>query len=325
MNIVVLDGYVLNPGDLTWDGVRALAEDVQVYDRTQTEEIVDRAKEADFILTNKTPLTAETLKQLPNLRYIGVLATGYNIVDIEAAAAQNIIVTNVPSYSTQAVAQFVFALMLEFCHHVKLHSDAVKEGEWSSNADFSFTKTPQVELAGKTLGVIGYGSIGKATAQLAEAFGMNVIASGSGRPNPSADRPLVSKEDVFKQSDFISLHCPLTERTKGMISKETLRLMKPNVIIINTARGGLIVDQDLADALNDGTIAGAGLDVLTTEPPNPDNPLLKARNCLITPHIAWATKEARVRLMKIVEENIAAYQQGDPIHVVNKAFLANRV
>lgn len=325
MKIVVLDGYALNPGDLSWDGVKPLAEDIQVYDRTKTEDIVERAREADLILTNKTPLAAETLKQLPKLRYIGVLATGYNIVDVEAAAAQDIIVTNIPSYSTQAVAQLVFALILEFCHNVKLHSDAVKGGEWASSADFSFTKAPLVELSGKTMGIIGYGSIGKAAAQLAEAFGMNVIAAGSGRPNPSADRPLVSKEEVFKQADFISLHCPLTESTKGMISKETIRLMKPNAILINTARGGLIVDQDLADALNEGIIAGAGLDVLTMEPPEPDNPLLKAPNCLITPHIAWATKEARARLMKLAAENIAAYQKGRPIHVVNKSFLAKRV
>lgn len=318
MNIVVLDGYTLNPGDLSWDGLTALGH-ATIYDRTPPELIVERAAEADIVLTNKTPMTASTLERLSKLRYIGVLATGYNIVDTDAARLRGIPVTNVPTYGTHSVAQFVFAMLLELCHHVGRHDAAVKAGEWTSSADFCFTKSPLVELSGKTIGLIGLGKIGAQTARIASAMDMRVVAVGSGRraPAPVEGVEWVGLEELLRQSDIVSLHCPLTPETAGMISKERLAWMKPSAFLINTSRGPLIAEQDLADALNEGRIAGAALDVLSVEPPSADNPLLSARNCIITPHIAWATKEARARLMETAVDNVRSFIDGQIVHAVN--------
>jgi len=318
MNIVVLDGYTLNPGDLSWDGLTALGH-ATIYDRTPPEFIVERAAEADIVLTNKTPMTASTLERLPKLRYIGVLATGYNIVDTDAARLRDIPVTNVPTYGTRSVAQFVFAMLLELCHHIGRHDAAVKAGEWTSSADFCFTKSPLVELSGKTIGLIGLGKIGAQTARIARAMDMRVVAVGSGRraPAPVEGVEWVGLEELLRQSDIVSLHCPLTPETAGMISKKRLAWMKPSAFLINTSRGPLIVEQDLADALNEGRIAGAALDVLSVEPPRADNPLLSAANCIITPHIAWATKEARARLMETAVDNVRSFIGGQIVHAVN--------
>ncbi|TFE25829.1 D-2-hydroxyacid dehydrogenase [Cohnella luojiensis] len=318
MNIVVLDGMTLNPGDLDWRSLEAFGR-LTVYDRTPPDRIVERAKGAQIVISNKTPLRAETLNLLPDLRYIGVLATGYDVIDTKAAAARGVVVTNVPGYGTQTVAQTVFALLLELCHHVQLHSDAVRGGEWSSSPDFSFWKTPLIELAGKTLGIVGFGRIGERAARIAEAFGMNVIAVRSNRAMPSSSDDAVRRvelNELFRVSDAVTLHCPLTLETEGMINRNSLSLMKPSAFLINTARGKLVVEQDLADALNEGIIAGAALDVLSTEPPPPDNPLLTARNCIVTPHIAWATKEARERLLATAADNVGAWLNGSPRNVV---------
>jgi glycerate dehydrogenase len=308
MKITVLDGYCLNTGDLSWDPLRTFGE-VQVFDRTPASQAVARAAGSAIVLTNKTPLPAVVLDQLPDLRYIGVLATGYNVIDIEAAKRKGIVVSNVPTYGTASVAQFVFALLLELCHHVQIHADAVRTGEWTASPDWCFSKSPLTELEGKTMGVIGYGRIGRQTARIAEAFGMSVLAYDM----PPGLSPL---HDVLRQSDVISLHVPLSAETHEMINARTLALMKPTAILINTARGPLIQEADLAAALNSSRIAGAALDVLSTEPPPPDNPLLTARNCLITPHMAWATTEARRRLMTSVIENVAAFVSGRPKNVV---------
>lgn len=319
MSLVVLDGYTLNPGDLSWEELKKTAGGAVVYDRTPKELIVERAKDAELVLTNKTPLTAETIKQLPKLRYIGVLATGYDVVDVAAAAERGIVVTNIPAYSTDSVAQLVFALLLELCHHAGLHNEAVRGMEWSNQPDFCFWKTPLVELKGKTFGIIGYGTIGEQTAQIAAAFGMRVLAHNRSRKGKT-DLPgfaWAEMEEILAEADVVSLHCPLTDETAGMINKETIAKMKKTAFLINTARGKLIVEEDLADALNEGRIAGAGLDVLSSEPPEPDNPLLRARNCVITPHIAWATKEARSRLMETAVLNVSRFLAGDPIHQVN--------
>lgn len=317
MHIVVLDGYTLNPGDLSWSGLQALGQ-VTIYDRTAQEDIVARASQADIVLTNKTPLSAGTLEQLPNLRYIGVLATGYNIVDTAYAAERGIVVTNVPAYSSHSVAQLVFALLLELCHHAGVHSDAVHQGEWTRSIDFCFTKSPLIELSSKTIGLIGLGQIGRQTAVIARAFGMRVLAVGSGRtvPSPTEGVEWVGLERLLAESDVVSLHCPLTPATARLINAERLALMKPSAFLINTSRGGLIAEADLADALNNGRLAGAGLDVLSTEPPAADNPLIGARNCIITPHIAWATKEARERLMAIAVDNVSRFLQGQAVNVV---------
>jgi glycerate dehydrogenase len=317
MKIVVLDGYCLNAGDLSWDALRAMGE-VEVFDRTPASEVAARAAGAAILFTNKTPLPAEVLSKLPQLRYIGVLATGYNVVDVEAARKQGITVTNIPTYGTASVAQFVFALLLELCHHVGIHADAVRAGEWSHNADWCFWKSPLVELAGKTMGIVGFGRIGRATGRIADAMGMRVIANDA----LETDAPLypgfrwAGIEELLKESDVVSLHAPLFPETKGMINTRTLALMKPSAFLINTSRGPLVVEQDLADALNSGRIAGAGLDVLSVEPPPEANPLLGARNCLVTPHIAWATKEARSRLMALTMQNLTAYLSGTPQNVV---------
>ena len=317
LDIVVLDGYTLNPGDLDWTALGKLGK-LTIYDRTSKEDIVERAEHAQIVLTNKTPLTKETLSQLPNLQYIGVLATGYNIIDIEFAKTKGIIVSNVPTYSTKSVAQFVFALLLELCHRVQRHSDAVYHGEWTNSVDFSFTRSPLIELADKTIGIIGLGRIGKQTAKVAQAFGMNVLAVGSGRSKPPEITGIewVELEELLKRSDVVSLHCPLTPTTEKIVDADRLALMKKSAFLINTSRGQLIDEQDLADALNREQIAGAGLDVLSTEPPSADNPLLTAENCIITPHIAWATKEARTRMMDIAVNNVRNFIEGSPVNRV---------
>lgn len=317
MKIVVLDGYCLNPGDLSWDALRALGE-LEVYDRTPAAQAEARVQGAAIVLTNKTPLPGEVLARLPELRYIGVLATGYNIVDVEAAKRQGITVTNIPTYGTASVAQFVFALLLELCHHVGMHSDAVRAGEWSRNPDWSFWKSPLMELAGKTMGIVGFGRIGRATARIADAMGMTVIATDAVQNNsPDYDGfRWTGIEELLRESDVVSLHAPLFPETRHMINARTLDLMKLSAFLINTSRGPLVVDQDLADALNAGRIAGAGLDVLSVEPPAETNPLLAARNCLVTPHIAWATYEARQRLMEIAMTNISMFLSGNPRNVI---------
>nr|WP_293842228.1 D-2-hydroxyacid dehydrogenase [uncultured Arsenicibacter sp.] len=318
MNIVILDGYTLNPGDLTWEGFEKLGT-LTVYDRSAPDEVPERAKDADMLLTNKTPLGQDIISQLTKTKYIGVLATGFNIVDIDAAREHGIAVTNVPGYGTDSVVQLTFALLLELTLRVQRHSDAVMDGKWARSADFCFWDYPLVELANKTMGIIGFGSIGERIADVATAFGMNIIGSKRHHTDQShrknfrwADVP-----DLLAQSDVVTIHSPLTAETKGLINKENLALMKPTAYLLNTARGPIIVDQDLADALNNDVIAGAGIDVLSVEPPSADNPLFTAKNCLITPHIAWATKEARARLMAIAVQNLASFTAGNPVNVVN--------
>jgi len=316
MKIVVLDGAVLNPGDLSWQGLYEIAPTV-VYDRTSEEAIEERAAAAEIILTNKTRLSAVTLKNLPKLRYIGVLATGYDVVDIAAARSLGITVTNIPAYGTASVAQFVFALLLELCSHVGLHSQAVRAGAWS-HEEWSFWKTPLIELSGKTLGLVGFGRIGRQVGQIAVALQMRVIATSRTRaetPTWPAFR-WCQLEELLAEADVVSLHCPLLPETRGIINATTLSCLKPQVFLINTARGALVVEQDLADALNTGRLAGAAMDVLSVEPPSPDNPLLQAKNCLITPHMAWATKEARTRLMDVAISNVAAFLAGRAQNVV---------
>ena len=324
MKIVVLDGYTLNPGDLSWEGISQFG-DLTVYDRTAYKPggedlVVERAREADAILLNKTLLNREMIGRLPNLKYVGVLATGYNIVDIEAARERDIVVTNVPTYGTTAVAQMTFALLLELCHHVGEHSRAVHNGEWVENPDWSFWKYPLVELAGKSMGIIGYGRIGSEVGKIAKAFGMEVLAMASS-PKPELETEslrFAPLDEILEKSDVISLHVPLFDSTKGMINKESIDKMKRNVMIINTSRGPLIVEEDLAEALNTGRIAGAALDVVSSEPIDPDNPLLKADNCILTPHIAWAPKESRKRLMDVAVKNLKEFLDGNPINLVNK-------
>jgi len=322
MNIVVLDGYTVNPGDLSWSALQRLGE-TTVYDRTPPELVAERARGAQIVLTNKTKLAAETLRALPELRYVGVLATGYDVVDVTAAAERGIVVTNVPAYSTESVAQLVLALLLELCHGVGRHDDAVKAGEWTRSADFCFWRQPLVELAGKTLGLVGYGRIGRQVAAVAAALGMRVLYTrrSGGTAEDAAAEPCGARRaelaELLAEADVVSLHCPLTPATEGLINRDTIALMKPAAFLINTSRGKLIAEQDLADALNEGRLAGAALDVLSAEPPHCDNPLLAARNCIITPHIAWATLAARTRLMDIAAGNVAAFLQGQPVNRVN--------
>lgn len=317
MKIVVLDGHTLNPGDLTWDSLQGLGELV-LYERTSVSDIVKRAADADIILTNKVPLSAATIEALPQLKYIGVTATGYNIIDIDCAKERNITITNVPGYSTDSVVQLTFSLLLELCYRTQRHSDAAKGGKWSESADFCFWDYPLTELAGKTIGIIGLGSIGQKVADVAAAFGMQVIASSRTETDQTHRQNFrwVSRTELFKQSDVITLHCPLTPETENSINAASLALMKTTAKLINTSRGALVQAQDLADALNQDRLSGAGLDVLATEPPSADNPLLQAKNCIITPHIGWATKEARIRLLDTVVQNIQAYQQGNPVNVL---------
>lgn len=319
MKIVILDGYALNPGDMSWSSIEQIGELV-VYDRTPEEKIIERIDNAEIILTNKVVLTKEILQKTPSVKYIGVTATGYNVVDTTAAKELGIIVTNVPAYSTDSVAQLAFAFILEFCHHIGEHNTLVHNGEWTNNADFTFWKYPLVELAGKTLGLIGFGAIGQATARIASAFGMNVIIyNRTKRLELETDKiKFAELDEVFSQSDFISLHCPLTEQTKGLINKESIIKMKDGAFLINTSRGPVLVEQDVADALNSGKLAGVGVDVVSIEPIQEDNPLLKAKNCIITPHFAWAPREARTRLMDTITKNIKAFMENKPINVVNK-------
>jgi glycerate dehydrogenase len=322
MKIVVLDGHTLNPGDNLWDAVAALGE-LTVYDRTPPELIVQRARDAEIVLTNKAPLSAATLDQLPLLRFIGELATGYNNVDVQAAGLRRIPVANVPEYSTSSVAQHVFALLLALTNHVALHDRAVHDGEWSAAPDFSFWKAPITELAGKTMGIVGLGRIGGQVARIAHAFGMEVVAYNP-RRRPALHGITVhwlELPELFAAADVVSLHAPLTPDNAGFVDADLLRGMRRTAILINTARGPLVNEADLAQALNSGTIAGAGLDVVSLEPISPSNPLLGARNCIITPHIAWASLAARQRLMAATAENVRAFLAGSPVNVVNGEYL----
>ena len=318
MKIVILDGYALNPGDLSWEYLERYG-DVMIYDRTPVSKITERAKGADVVLTNKVPLNADVLNALPDLKYIGVLATGYNIIDIDQANRQGIVVTNVPGYSTKSVAQLTFALLLELCHHAQRHSDSVMSGKWSQSPDFCFWDYPLIELSGKTMGIVGFGDIGQQVADIATAFGMRILGQSRTETDQTHRENFrwVGLDGLLAHADVVSLHCPLTPQTKGLINSKTLGKMKKDAFLLNTSRGPLVVEENLAEALNNGKIAGAGLDVLSSEPPAPDNPLFAAKNCVITPHIAWATKEARSRLMGIVDANLAAYLDGKSVNVVN--------
>ncbi len=318
MNIVVLDGYTLNPGDLSWDGLKELGDTV-VYERTPADRTAERIGNAEIVITNKTVIDRGVLDSCPSLRYVGVLATGYNVVDVEAARERGITVTNVPTYGTSAVGQFAIALLLEICHHIGLHGQSVREGAWTKSADFCYWKQPLIELDGKTMGIIGFGRIGRKTGQIAQALGMRILASGSRRVPEMESETMryVELDELLAQSDVISLHCPLSEKTRGIINRNSIARMKEGVIIINTSRGPLIVEEDLAQALNSGKVYAAGLDVVSVEPVRSDNPLLTARNCIITPHIAWAPKEERKRLLEIAVGNVRSFCAGSPMNVVN--------
>jgi glycerate dehydrogenase len=319
IRIVVLDGYTLNPGDISWAGFEKLGQ-LEVHDRTPASQIVERAASAQVVLTNKVPLNADSLSKLPDLKYIGVLATGYNVIDIAAAHQRGVTVTNVPAYSTESVAQHGISLLLELARRTGQHAQAVREGQWSKSADFCFALGPITELSGKTFGVVGMGKIGIATARIAAAMGMKIIAasvSGAGpRPVPGLDVSFVSLDELFATSDVVSLHCPLTPKTDKLINADRIAKMKPSAFLVNTARGQLIDNQALADALNQGRLAGAGLDVLDIEPPPASNPLIGAKNCVITPHLAWYSIEARIRLMQIATSNLEAYLAGKPVNVI---------
>ena len=318
MKMVVLDGYTENPGDLSWDGLREFGE-LTVYDRTGSEDqVIARIGEAEVVFVNKVPITKRVLEECPNIKFISVLATGYNVIDIKAAAEKGIVVSNIPSYGTAAVAQFAIALLLEVCHHVAHHSEAVHQGRWAANPDWCFWDYPLIELQGKTMGIIGFGRIGQATGRIAKALGMKVIAySRSVREDGKEIADYVDLDTLLRTSDVIALHCPLFPETEGIINKANIEKMKDGVIIINNSRGQLVVEQDLADALNSGKVCAAGLDVVSTEPIREDNPLLKAKNCLITPHISWAPKESRQRIMDMSYNNLKAFVEGRPINVVN--------
>lgn len=315
--IVVLDGHAENPGDLSWSGFEALG-DFRVYDDTAQKDIIANIGDADAVLVNKVPLTRETIEVCPTIKYIGVLATGYNIVDVEAAKEHGIIVTNVPTYGSYAVGQFAIALLLEICHRIGHHDAQVKAGRWSQK-EWCFWDYPLIELYGKTMGIIGLGRIGQVTGRIAKAMGMDVIAYDSFE-NPALVEEgfsYVTLDELLARSDVISLHCPLLPETKGIINKDTIAKMKDGVIVLNNSRGPLIVDADLADALNSGKVYAAGLDVISKEPIDPDNPLLRAKNCFITPHISWAPRESRKRLMEIAIENLRQFLNGTPVNVVN--------
>ncbi len=316
MQIVVLDAHTLNPGDLSWDGLKALGS-CDIYDRTPPAQVIARAANAEIILLNKVVLTRDRLERLPKLRYIGVLATGTNVVDLAAARGRHITVTNVPAYSTRSVAQITFALLLELTHHVGHHAQSVRDGRWTRSKDFCYWDYPLIELDGLTMGLIGFGRIGQAAADLARAFGMNVLACSPSLKTAPRSVRVVDVETLFRQSDVVSLHCPLTPQTRQLVNAERLAWMKPTAFLLNTSRGPVIDEPALAAALSAGRIAGAGLDVLSVEPPPPDNPLLTARNCIITPHQAWASGAARVRLMHIAVENVQAFLAGQPQNVVN--------
>lgn len=315
MRITILDGNALNPGDLSWDCIKSFGE-LTVYPRTPQELVAERIGDSEIILLNKINITEEVLSACPKLKYIGVMATGYNVIDLEACKKHNVVVTNVPSYSTAGVAQLVFAFISEFACHTQLHSDSVMAGDWIKCPDFCYWKTPLIELEGKTLGIYGYGSIGARVARIAKAYGMKVIVN-TRTPKEEIENP-VDVSTLFNESDFISLHAPLTDKTREVVNKSTLSLMKKTAYIINTARGPLINEKDVADALNSGKIAGYAADVVCQEPMSKDSPLLTAKNCIITPHIAWAATETRKRLQGVVVENIKKYLAGNPQNVVNK-------
>ena len=317
MKIIVLDGFTENPGDLSWEGFEKFGELV-VYDRTPEKDIVNRIGNAEAVITNKTPLAASVFESCSKIKYIGILATGYNIVDTEAASKKGIVVTNVPTYGTAAVGQFAIALLLEICHHIGHHDSEIKKGRWEHSIDFCFWDYPLIELAGKTMGIIGFGRIGQVTGTIARALGMKVIAYDE-KPNDEgkAIGEYVSLPDLLGASDVLSLHCPLLPSTQGMINKDTIAKMKDGVIFINNSRGPLVVEQDLADALNSGKIYAAGLDVVSHEPIKGDNPLLTAKNCILTPHISWAPKESRKRLMDVAVANLEAFVNGRRENVVS--------
>lgn len=322
MKIVILDGYTLNPGDLSWEKLEELGE-CHVYDRTPVDderEIIRRIGDAQVVYTNKTPLSKTVFGACTGIRFVGVLATGYNVVDVQAAKAKGIPVCNIPSYGTAAVGQFAIGLLLEICHHIGHHDQAVKEGRWSTNQDWCFWDYPLIELDGKTIGIIGYGRIGQATGRIAQAMGMNVLAYDTYRNEKLVNeqcRYVDALDELFMESDVIALHCPLFEETKGIINKENIAKMKDGVIILNNSRGPLIVEKDLWEALDSGKVGAAGLDVVSTEPIRPDNPLLGAKNCIITPHISWAPKESRQRLMDLAVGNLKSYLEGKVINCVN--------
>ena len=320
MKIVVLDGYTLNPGDISWAELEKLGE-VTVFDRTEytADAIVENIANAEVVFTNKTPINKEVLNRVSNLKYIGVLATGFNVVDVKSAKSKNITVTNIPDYSSKAVAQFTMALLLELCHNIGAHNNSVKKGDWIKSNDFSYWNSPLIELEGKTLGLIGFGKIGKATAKLAQAFGLNVLVYtrtvNSDLENDNLQ--FTTLDYLLENSDFISLHCPLTSETEGIINATIIAKMKESAMLLNTSRGPLVNEQDLADALNSHKISAAAVDVVSEEPMKASNPLLTAKNCIITPHIAWAPKEARMRLMKITVDNLKAFLNKQPVNVVN--------
>ena len=317
MKIVVLDGYALNPGDLSWNELRLLG-DCQIFERSAPAEVPGRCEGAEILLTNKTILTRATLESLPGAKYVGVLATGINVVDVEAARKQGITVTNVPAYATDSVAQLTFALLLELTLHAGSHSASVRQGDWVRTKDFCYWRHPLVELSGRTLGMIGFGNIAKSVARIATAFGMRVVVVTRRHPDvPVPGVEFVDLETAFRTSDVLSLHCPLTPETRHLVNARRLAWMKPSAFLINTGRGPLVDEYALAEALNSQRLAGAGLDVLSTEPPAANNPLLSARNCVITPHIGWATFEARSRLMSVVVENVRAFLRGEPQNVVS--------
>ena len=312
-NIVVLDAATLADSDADWDDLRRTSGDVTIHAKIPADAVVERCVESEIVLTSKVPIRAADLDRLPRLRYIGVLATGYDVVDVEAAARRGIVVTNIPSYGSESVAQFVFALLLELCNRVGLHHDAVRRGRWTAQGDWSMRLTPLMELAGRTMGIIGYGRIGSRVARIAEALGMSLAVHDQRQDLHVAVVPL---RELLSAADVVTLHCPLTSETDGLINRDRIALMKRSAIFVNTARGPLVVAEDLAEALNQGRIAGAALDVLWPEPPPPDHPLLNARNCIITPHIAWATREARQRLLRVGFENVRAYLNGAPRNTV---------
>lgn len=315
--IVVLDGYTENPGDLSWEVLESMG-DLTVYDRTPAEKVAERIGDAEIVYTNKTPITRATMDACLGIRFISVLATGYNVVDVAAAKEKGIPVTNIPTYGTAAVGQFAIALLLEICHHVAHHSDAVHQGRWQSNPDWCFWDYPLIELADKTMGIIGFGRIGQTTGRIAKALGMRVLACDAHENEQGREiGTYVPLDTLLQSADVIALHCPLFPETEGLINKAAIAKMKDGVIILNNSRGPLIVEQDLADALNSGKVYAAGLDVVSTEPIKGDNPLLKAKNCIITPHISWAPKESRQRIMQFAVENLEAFLRGAPINVVN--------
>lgn len=318
MKIVVLDGRTLSADGNSWEALAKLGE-VETYERSSDDEVLARARRASVLITNKAPVPAAVIEQAPALRFIAVSATGFDCVDVAAARRRGIPVSHVPEYGTGSVAQFTFALLLELCHQVGLHAQAVRAGEWARSPEFCFWKTPQTELAGKALGIVGLGRIGRRVGELAHAFGMPVLAHGRKQASPPAYQPFawVGLDELFARADVISLHCPLAPETAGLVNRDRLRLVKPGALLINASRGGLVVEEDLAAALNEGRLAGAAVDVVSREPIRPDNPLLAARNCLITPHIAWTTREARRRLLDATVANVASFLAGRPTNVVD--------